>query len=381
MKRIYLVDSEQPERDQVSEYVRQLDELRTEFFLDLSHQLRTPVTAMKLAMDGLFSQLRDVLSPSQRNLAGISRRNIERIVALVENQLGLLQMLAGERRICRRLTDLDGLLRGLPRRPFAAADGQPDCERPIIERAAGLGKTGPLYLFTDPEHVGAVVDCFLGVGPPNAPRSIRLDYDQIERAYRLDIHVDCLGHAESTPDTVAPEPQSAPDFETRAYVAALDQLGGEVAMEKSDSRRAVRIELPRYPDYDGEKDLLGPSRMLRSNAAKRSNLRDEERAAVHFVRCDLGDYANSDFLEPVDPQCKEFMGRIHAVLTEEDVVIRGRQQGTIYLALVSRSPHELEHTVKFLRSGSDAEPRVWNPDTIVADDREIERLVRDLESV
>jgi signal transduction histidine kinase len=194
MIRIFLADSEQPKQDQTDEIVRHLDELRSEFFLDLSHQLRTPITAMKLAMDGLFAQLRDVLSPPQRKLARISRRNIERIVSLVENQLDLLQMLSGERRVCRRLTDLDLLLRELPRRPFAAAGGGgPNGYRPRVERADALEDTGPLYVFTDPEHLVAVIDCIVGVGPPNAKRSIRVDYDESDRCYQLGISVDCVG--------------------------------------------------------------------------------------------------------------------------------------------------------------------------------------------
>lgn len=68
-----------------------LDGLRFELLTDLSHQLRTPLTATKLAIDGLFSQLDGVLDGPQRQLADISRRNIDRLVALVEYQLETLR--------------------------------------------------------------------------------------------------------------------------------------------------------------------------------------------------------------------------------------------------------------------------------------------------
>ena len=68
-----------------------LDGLRLELLTDLSHQLRTPLTATKLAMEGLFDQLGHAMDSSQQRLAGISQRNIDRLVALVEGQLETLQ--------------------------------------------------------------------------------------------------------------------------------------------------------------------------------------------------------------------------------------------------------------------------------------------------
>ncbi len=74
-----------------SEALDALDGLRLELLTDLSHQLRTPLTATKLAMEGLLSGLDDSMDGSQKRLASISRRNIDRLVALVEGQLETLQ--------------------------------------------------------------------------------------------------------------------------------------------------------------------------------------------------------------------------------------------------------------------------------------------------
>lgn len=68
-----------------------LDGLRLELLTDLSHQLRTPLTATKLALEGLFAQMDGAMDASQRRLADISRRNVDRLVALVERQLETLQ--------------------------------------------------------------------------------------------------------------------------------------------------------------------------------------------------------------------------------------------------------------------------------------------------
>ena len=251
MKRIFALDNERSDQDRTNEATGHLDDLRSEFLLDLSHQLRTPVTAMKLAMDGLLSQIQESLTPTQQDLANISRRNLERVSALVERQLGLLQMMAGERRVCRRLTDLDLLLRSLGRRP-QDGNADDDDDRPVVERAAGLDPSGPLYAFTDPEHLAVVLDCILSVGTPRTTRTIRVGYDDGKFEYQMDILVDHIGPDHAGTRGEVPATAAAQDFETRAARAVIEQLGGEVVIDKDNSRRWARIRLPRYPDCEDD---------------------------------------------------------------------------------------------------------------------------------
>lgn len=79
------------ELDHPGDRLDALDGMRLELLTDLSHQLRTPLTATKLALEGLFSQIEGSLDSSQRQLASISCRNIDRLVALIERQLETLQ--------------------------------------------------------------------------------------------------------------------------------------------------------------------------------------------------------------------------------------------------------------------------------------------------
>jgi hypothetical protein len=385
MKRIFFVESDQTARGTSDEAVRQLDNLRSEFLLDLSHQLRTPVTAIKLAMDGLFSQIRDSLTPSQHDLANISRRNIERIVKLVENQLDLLQMMAGEREVCRRLTDLERLLRGLPRRQLdiasAGHDTENDCGRPDIELCTGLESGEPLYTFTDPDLLAAVVDCMLGVGLPNSRRHIRVDYDQNECVFQLDVSVDLPGVAPAGPANVADDPPPALDFESRAYRAMIDRLGGVGVTDRDDYRRWSRLRLPRYPEFDGEKDFRGPARRSRSTSEGKGPIAGEDTPAVHFVRCDLGEIGPRDYLAAGDGTARGFFNEVSAILSEEESVFRGPGHGSIYIALVNRTQEELTRVVASLRQVGDAGLQVWDPQTILAEEWEIERLEDDLQLV
>jgi hypothetical protein len=380
MKRIFVVDSERPAQEPTDETTGQLDDLRSEFLLDLSHQLRTPVTAMKLAMDGLFSQIRDVLTPSQQNLVNISRRNIERVAALVENQLDLLQMMAGNRPVCRRLTDLDRLLRGLGRRPFDD-DAEYDGQQLVVERAAGLDTEGPLYAFTDPEQLAAVLNAIVGGGTPDSKRRIRLSYEESECVYQLDILVDLLGQQSPEPADGVPGLPPALDFESRAFRAIVERLDGDAVIDMDETRRWARIRLPRYPDYDGEKDFLGPARRLRSAWDEGRMAEEEVAAAVHFIRCDMGETADTDFLAAGNSVIRDFIASIYSFMSEGDAIIRGRHHGSIYLVLTDRAPVELERIATLLSRGEGAGPHVSSPQTIRTNEPDIDRLVCDLELV
>jgi hypothetical protein len=248
MKRIVATDTKRSAPDPANDSAGHLDDLRSEFLLDLSHQLRTPVTAMKLAMDGLLSQIQNSLSPSQRNLARISRRNLESVAALVERQLALLRVMSGDHPVRRRLVDLDGLIEDLGRRQ---GDGVPARGgRLRVERTSQLEKDGPLYAVTDPEQLVVVLDCVLAVGAPNATRTVRVDYDDDRCVFRLDIRVDLTGRDSPEGTGRGLEAPPAHDFETRACQAVIERLGGEMIIDKDDSYRRASIRLPRFCDDD-----------------------------------------------------------------------------------------------------------------------------------
>lgn len=67
-----------------------LDDLRSEFLIKLSHDIRTPLTALSLALDGLSNDAGTVESANVR-LLSISRRNIDRLISLVEDELCVLK--------------------------------------------------------------------------------------------------------------------------------------------------------------------------------------------------------------------------------------------------------------------------------------------------
>jgi CheY-like chemotaxis protein len=394
---------------EAADTVGNLDDLRSEFFVDLSHQLRTPMTAMKLAMDGLFSQLQHVMDPSQRNLASISSRSIERIVNLVENQLNLLQMMAGQRHVCRRLVDLVQLVRDLSGRAISRGESDRDLMAVVTEEhARSAGPQERLFAFTDPECLTTLLECMMGGAPQNSRRTVRLDYDPELQLCRLDVRVDHL--CRPTPARTTRSGDTALvgmlDFEYRAYQTVLGAIGGDLVMEKDDDHKWIRVYLPRYPSYDRRKDFVDPVRSLRSGGGDRDGVGRKQDASgaqfVHFVKCDLGNRAGEDYLRSDDSGVGDFLERVTSTLADGEAVVRGRHHGTVYLVLRDRSHHELERLVSFFENGGDGDspdsnaaaqgtadrqkrpadgPLVWKPQTIVADEHEIDRLVGDLERV
>jgi hypothetical protein len=261
MKRSVLADNNRVRPDQPApEELDRLDALRTEFFVDLSHQLRTPLTAMKLAIDGLFAQLRGVMDPSQQNLASIGRRNVDRITRLIENQLDLLRVMAGDRRICRRPVDINRLVEDRVEHVSGIVDETAGGTISFAKRP-GVTEAGPLFVFTAPELLIPVIDGLLIVYSPNVERTVTVDYHRQTGICRVDIYVDfCpLQDVLSGPETAAGNGRDETlDFECRAYEAALELAGGRIEMEKDDNHKYARLHLPRYWDRERRQDFQQP---------------------------------------------------------------------------------------------------------------------------
>ncbi len=350
--------------------VENLESLRLEFITDLSHQLRTPLTAMKLAMDGLFSQLDGMMTQPQRGLADISRRNIDRIVTLVENQLDMLQMVMGDAKVSRRFVDLDELVSSLPVRVFREETYRDSVL--VTPSDAYRSKGRPVFAFTDPDLLRTLIGCVLFAGPPRAERSLNVEWGRFQTSCQITISVNLgnTGKSGEAPDV------NVHDFERRAYRAMLTQIGGDMRMIKSPEEKRVEITLPVEPRFDRNKDFLNPVRTLR----KATQLNQQ---ALSFVRCEFetdeqGRGLHGETLE-------RFVGECRGFLTLGDSLVRGRHPGAFYVALVDRSEHELEHIRSHLsRVGEvvvDNELFVSRPHTIIPDDREINQIVRHLEIV
>jgi len=83
--------------EKAMEQLRHLDQLKSDFIAMASHELRTPITAVKGAISLTLEYLEDESDRGKmRHFLEMSRRNIERIINLINDLLDLSKMEAGK---------------------------------------------------------------------------------------------------------------------------------------------------------------------------------------------------------------------------------------------------------------------------------------------
>ncbi len=93
--------------------LRQLRRVRQEFVANLSHELRTPITSLRLAIDGLAEQLGD---DARERFAERARNEAGHLAAIVDNLRQLAEMEAGKSRLRPVPLDLADLVADVRRR-------------------------------------------------------------------------------------------------------------------------------------------------------------------------------------------------------------------------------------------------------------------------
>jgi hypothetical protein len=305
-----------------------LDAMRLELITDLSHQLRTPVTAVKLALEGLFGQLDDEMDEPQQRLAEISRRNLDRLTFLVEHQLELLQMALGEVKVSRRLVDVRDVIQ-------VAASDVPANELSTVGLKIQQPAT-PHFIFTDPDSLRTLLRCLLCGGAPGTRRILGLRIDEVRGECMLAAAVHYLDPepAAAGGHGGAPARPARHEFEYRAYGTLVEALGGRLEMRKNEDIKELRLSLPIVPGYDRKRDFLNPMRQFGQTASAAG-------VDVHLVAC-----------EPRQPECnatsRDFAERCRPVLSDADMILRGPRAGTFVVALAGRSEQGVSSVVRYL---------------------------------
>lgn len=75
--------------------LEEMDRLKTEFFANISHEFRTPITLTLAPLDGLLSGRFGAIPDAVREQASLMRRNQERLLGLIQQLLSLAQLEAG----------------------------------------------------------------------------------------------------------------------------------------------------------------------------------------------------------------------------------------------------------------------------------------------
>ncbi len=83
--------------------LRRIDEVKTGLISTVSHELKTPLTSIRLAIHVLLSEKLGPLSPKQTELLATARQDSDRLYRVIEDLLDISRIESGARRFsCSR---------------------------------------------------------------------------------------------------------------------------------------------------------------------------------------------------------------------------------------------------------------------------------------
>lgn len=89
---------------------RELEKQKSDFVANVTHELRTPLVAMKQAVSLILDKTAGEINPQQENLLGVARRNMERLYRLINDLLDMSKLEAGKMTIKQDVVETDKLL-------------------------------------------------------------------------------------------------------------------------------------------------------------------------------------------------------------------------------------------------------------------------------
>jgi CheY-like chemotaxis protein len=305
-----------------------LDRMRFRFLINLSHELRTPLTAVKIALDGLFKQRGEAFAPPERRLVDIGQRNVDRIIRVVEDQLDLLRLALGDMSVERRLVDLNEII-------CEASGG--DAGTQASDDPALRGRR--ICIFTDPDRLCSVLRHIFKPGDQGpVQHTVKLTPQSVRIEFRNTAFLEDAEPNGRTMDFLR-EPALAAGgrgFGREVCERLIQSLDGSIETMRDGERESIRLYLPLAARYDHDVDFERPLASLRKAATLSGR-------GLTLVRCRV---VCEDQTAPVTQQ---LLRRCLATMSEGDMLVRGRQKNTYFLALLARDPEQVDNVLSFLR--------------------------------
>jgi signal transduction histidine kinase len=159
--------------------LQDLDRVKSDFLLNVSHDLRTPLTAIKGAIDNMLDGITGPLTDQQGRYLTRVQANADRLVRLINNLLDLARIEEGRVQVTPTVFSLIGLAAELldSLRPVAT-------ERGLALRLTDQG--GPLIVYADRDKMGQVflnlIDNAIKFTPPGGTVEIEITGEEAEFA-------------------------------------------------------------------------------------------------------------------------------------------------------------------------------------------------------
>lgn len=144
---------------------RLLDDAKNNLVGTVSHELKTPLTSLRMAVYLLLEQNTGALAPKQRDLLETARDDADRLLRILNDILDLARIESGTAAISRREVEIRTLLEEMAREMSAIAA---DAGQRIVVRADGnCGARGRVFL--DPDRIRHVFVNLLGNASKYSP--------------------------------------------------------------------------------------------------------------------------------------------------------------------------------------------------------------------
>jgi len=104
------------ELEEKNQELQKLDQLKSDFVSTVSHELRTPLAITKEGVSLVLDEVPGKLVQKQKDILSMSKDNIDRLAALINDLLDISKIEAGKVRLKKSLTDICGMVKDMSSR-------------------------------------------------------------------------------------------------------------------------------------------------------------------------------------------------------------------------------------------------------------------------
>jgi two-component system, NtrC family, sensor histidine kinase KinB len=188
--------------------IRWLDDMKTNYIASVSHEIKTPLTCIRMVLLLLLEERSGKLDPTQLTLVTSASEDCERLLATVNSLLALSLAESGATHLNRIPISLESCVEGLSERIASSANS-----RGIKLRIEGTDQAFPKVL-ADPvrlaEVVGNLVSNAINHSPPDGEIRIRISKPDAE-FIRLSVIDQGIGVPEASQSRIFERFYRAPD--------------------------------------------------------------------------------------------------------------------------------------------------------------------------
>ena len=160
----------------------ELDKMKSAFVSQASHDLRTPLTAIKGSLDNMLRGVGGIPNEKHQSLLGRAARSVDRLTILINDLLDVSRLESGRMVLEKSTVQFETLVQGIVHENQPAAD-----QRGITLQAEGLSESSPIHI--DGGKIERVVGELIGNAIKYTPEGGRVDIHLRRDIESLDLSV------------------------------------------------------------------------------------------------------------------------------------------------------------------------------------------------